>query len=241
MSRPLSRARLLDWLYPPLCALCQEPLRDGCHLCSLCRARLHSLPSSACRKCAHCFDGDISPPTSCPNCEDLAFSFDFATAALRSCERSLELVHQFKLQSRPELGKDLAGLVARAYREDGRFQQRPEPLLIPVPLHPARQRQRRFNQAVEIASPLARELDLEMRQVLKRVQDTARQAVLTRAQRRNNLRKAIQLRIRPEALTGRHLVLIDDVFTTGSTAQACARALRKAKPASIAVLTVVRA
>lgn len=241
MSHPLSPARLLDWLYPPICALCKVPLRDGCNVCPTCIARLFTLPSNACRKCAQCFDGNIPPPNSCSNCEDLTFAFDFATAALRSSDDNLNLIHQLKLVGRPELGKDLAKLCAGAFRTDQRLSALENPLLIPVPLYPARQRQRKFNQAQEIAKPLGKELNHEVLKALKRVRNTERQATLTRAQRRTNLNKAFQLRVPAHHLAGRSLVIIDDVFTTGSTVHACARILKKAKPAAIAVLTVVRA
>lgn len=241
MSHPPAVSRFLDWIYPPVCALCQCPLREGCHLCCRCVARLGTLPANACLRCAQWFDGDIPPPESCPNCESLPLAFDFATAALRANDHALNLIHQFKLAGRPELGADLAQICARAFRQSKRLSGLDNPLLIPVPLHPARQRQRRFNQAVEIAKPLASELNLKTLMALKRVQNTPRQATLTRAQRRSNLRKSMQLRVSADLLQDQHLIIIDDVFTTGSTAHTCAQILRKAKPASLSVLTVVRA
>lgn len=236
-----SASASLDWLYPPFCILCKSSLRRGQNLCHSCRDKLPRLPSSSCRQCGQSFDGKIPAPNECPNCLDLKPRFDFATAALKSSEDTLTLIHSFKLLKRPELSGDLAQVALPALARDSRLCELESPILIPVPLHGKRLRERGFNQAEELARPLSQALDYEMVNALKRVRPTPRQATLSRRERLQNLRKAFQLQIRPEKLAGRNLILIDDVFTTGSTAQECARVLRSAKPAKIAVFTVVRA
>ena len=112
---------------------------------------------------------------------------------------------------------------------------------MPVPLHGSRLRSRRFNQAELIARSLSIELEIPLVKALKRVLPTNRQATLSRKERLQNLRNAFQLRIPVEKIADRNLILIDDVFTTGSTAQECARVLQKANPKTIAVFTIVRA
>ncbi|GHC65610.1 ComF family protein [Roseibacillus persicicus] len=168
-------------------------------------------------------------------------AFDFAVAPLRSSDDSISLIHQLKLLKHPELGADLAGIVANFFHEERRLRELKEPLLIPVPLSGKRLRERQFNQAEVIARPLGTALDFPVLQALRRVKDTQRQATLSRKERLKNLRKSFALRVRPEVLAGQNLILIDDVFTTGSTAQECSKVLRAARPASITVLTVVRA
>ena len=237
----LAKNPLLDWLYPPSCALCRGPLRRGQNICFDCAEALPPLPNNSCLTCGQSFDGNLEAPANCPNCLALKPTFNFATAALKSNEDSLQLIHQFKLLKHPELGHDLAGLAAKAFRREPRLSALNTPLLIPVPLHGGRLRSRRFNQASLLSQFLAKELDLSQIDALKRIRPTQRQATLTRKQRLRNLRKAFRLKIEPERLTGQDIILIDDVFTTGSTAQECARILRTAKPATIAVFTVVRA
>ena len=232
---------LLDWIYPPLCALCETPLRRGQNVCPPCAQRLPLLTPHRCLKCGQEFDGAIPPPKGCPNCQAMKPAFDFATAALRATDDTIALIHQLKLLKRPELGHDLAQLAVDAFREEARLRKLTRPLLIPVPLHGQRLRTRRFNQAEVIARSLAEELDLDLLCALRRVRPTPRQATLSRKERLKNLRKAFQINTSPEKLQGRDLVLIDDVFTTGATAQECARSLRAAQPASIAVFTIVRA
>ena len=235
------KVALLDWLYPPCCALCQEPLRRGRNRCQPCGESLPRLSDSSCQKCGQHFDGVLEAPSSCPNCHSLKPAFDFATAALKSSEDSLSLIHQFKLLKRPELGDDLALLALPAFQKNLRLQALENPLLVPVPLHGSRLRSRRFNQAELIARSLSIELEIPLVKALKRVLPTNRQATLSRKERLQNLRNAFQLRIPVEKIADRNLILIDDVFTTGSTAQECARVLQKANPKTIAVFTIVRA
>ena len=236
-----SASPLLDWIYPPICALCETPLRGGRNLCSPCAQSLPLLTPHRCLKCGQEFDGAIPPPQGCPNCQDMKPAFDFATAALKATDDSIALIHQLKLLKRPEIGHDLAELAVGAFREDARLSKLTHPLLIPVPLHGQRLRSRRFNQAEVIARALSEELDLDLLCALRRVRPTPRQATLSRKERLKNLRKAFKVSTSPEKLRNRHLVLIDDVFTTGATAQECARSLRATQPASIAVFTIVRA
>ncbi|MDP0492628.1 MAG: ComF family protein [Verrucomicrobiota bacterium JB023] len=235
-------AHILDWLYPPSCALCEAPLSGGVHLCAPCRASLPPLPPVHCRTCAHPFDGAITNPERCHSCEAIKPAFDFATSALVSNEESINLIHQFKLLKRPELAPDLARIAASSFPNHPRLAAFRNPLLVPVPLHPRRLRERGFNQAAELSSHLSRLLDISTQSVLRRVVNTPRQATLSRKQRLRNLRKAFQLRTpRGDDLSAFDLVLIDDVFTTGSTVHECARILRTARPRSIAVFTIVRA
>jgi ComF family protein len=118
--------------------------------------------------------------------------------------------------------------------------------LIPVPLHQSRIRTRQFNQAEEIARAVAKLSGLPMEKWLKRVRKTETQTRLTRKQRMENLKKAFEVRTtwnkkNPAALTGAPgVILVDDVFTTGSTVDACAKVLRKAGVKRVAVLTVLR-
>lgn len=235
------RTPILDWLYPPACVLCRASLRKGRNLCPPCQQGLLRVRPNSCRTCGQHFDGPIAPPARCPNCVVLRPSFDFATASLRSSEEALHLVHQFKLAGRPELGPDLAELCAETFRADERLWQLPDPLLIPVPLHSSRFRSRGYNQAYELALPLSKELEIPFQSALKRVRATDRQATLSRKQRLANLQKAFRLGVSPDLLQGRDLILIDDVFTTGSTAQACAQVLRAAEPRSLCILSVLRA
>jgi len=117
----------------------------------------------------------------------------------------------------------------------------PPDLLVPVPLHPRRERERGFNQALLLARRLGRGWGVPVGAgVLARAAATRPQTDLTAEERRANVRDAFALR-RPDQVEGRHVLLVDDIFTTGSTAGACALRLREAGAAAVGVITVARA
>ena len=156
-----------------------------------------------------------------------------------------ELIHLLKNeQIRPAanvlgrmLGETIAALAAA-------FDEQP-PLLVPVPLHASKLRQRGFNQSELIARAALKSPALSGRSLplhnslLERSRPTASQTGLTRHQRRENMRRAFRV-LRPEEVTGRDVLLVDDVFTTGTTVSECARVLRKAGVARVWVATVAR-
>lgn len=242
LAKPHSRllTHSLDWFFPPVCCRCDQPLTGGCHLCAPCAERLPQLPATTCQRCASIFDAPVTHLRSCPSCQALHPAFEFATSALRGSEETIALIHQFKLLKQRHLAKDLAKLAARSFRNCPRLQALTHPILVPIPLHPARERKRGFDQARDLTRELSRELQIPYCDALKRTRQTSRQATLSKAERLQNLRKAFSLR-RRLTLAGQNLILIDDVLTTGATASACAQALQALKPKTIAVFTIVRA
>ncbi|MEM9080658.1 MAG: ComF family protein [Verrucomicrobiota bacterium] len=233
--------RLLDWIYPPRCTLCETPLNNGRHLCQTCSHQLPRLNNNRCLTCAHQLEGPVGLQPQCPNCQTLKPAFDFANASLLGTAHVIDLIHRFKLQGQVELARDLAPFLVDTFRSDSRFTQLANPLLIPVPLHPRRQRERKYNQAHELTRFTAKLLDINSQNLLRRTAFKPRQATLTRKQRLQNLHNAFTPKSPKTNLKNRDLILIDDVLTTGSTLHECARALRSGKPRTIAVLTVVRA
>jgi ComF family protein len=114
-------------------------------------------------------------------------------------------------------------------------------VIIPVPLHPSRLRERGFNQSLLLADRLARQADVPLQYTnLVRVRQTPAQTELRRAARAKNLRRAFAVS-RPDDVAGRRILLVDDVYTTGTTVNECAKALRKAGAADVTVLTLARA
>lgn len=219
----------------PVCENCLESIHpiDG-GLCSICGERLVS---------PHAYRGEHGE-AGCGLCQRLEQPFTKA-AAYGSYESGLrDLIHMLKYQQvRPAanvLGRMLAEVMAGL-----------EPcwaeahlLVVPVPLFPGKLRQRGFNQAeliARVALQLApsRERYSLCGDVLERSRDTQSQIGLTRHQRRENLRGAFRVRDR-EKISGREILLVDDVFTTGTTAWECARVLRRAGAARVWVATVAR-
>ncbi len=243
----------LDAVYPRMCRVCDKPLpeRDalrplGEWFCKDCEEDLDKLEPPYCKVCGQPYEGMIESEFRCGNCADRKFFFDFAVAGYQAEGSVRELVHQFKYGKDISLRGALGDLLQRAL-QDPRLQK--EDLrgwcLVPVPLHRIREHEREFNQSWELCRQLARRTGIPALQVLRRKHHTDKQSRLTRAQRLENLRGAFALRRGfqgPESpLKNGKVLLVDDVFTTGATTDACARVLRREGGAQkVVVIAVAR-
>ena len=223
------RSRLRTWLraaadqlLPPRCLLCAEPGEGGLDLCAACR---RSLPSNrdACRHCALPLPpADLHPDRVCGTCQRRPPPLDAVQAAFVYAPPLDRLLPRFKFHQDLAAGRLLARLMADAFVATER------PLaLLPVPLHRGRLRRRGYDQALELARPLARRLQLPLHAgALRRIRATAAQSELDAAARRRNLRGAFQ--VAGGVSLPAHVALVDDVMTTGATLHAAATALRRA-------------
>jgi ComF family protein len=228
----------LALLYPPHCAACGAETPAGVHLCAPCREKARRIEAPFCRICSQPFDGAITSEFTCQNCAERKRHFDCAVAPFLSRGVVRELIHRFKYEREFYLRLPLADLAAEGLADE-RLRAQPFDAFVPVPLHSARFREREFNQADELARQLSRRTGVPVLRALRRIRYTSTQTVLDRHARMENLRNAFRVRHSPAVLQ-RHLVLVDDVFTTGSTVDECARVLRAAGAASVRVLTIAR-
>ncbi len=236
-------ARFLDFIYPPLCELCQTPLQHGRSICSSCADLLPRIKEPFCQNCGETFDGNLEQGFRCQNCLGLTHDFHFARASLKGLALPFHLVHSLKYRRRFFLARDLAEFLQETLEEDPRFRDLGnDALLIPVPLHWRRQQWRQGNQAFELARELSKASGNPLANALKRNRSTQTQTKLNRKQRLSNLRGAFHVKkAHLERLRGTNAILIDDVFTTGATAHECTRVLkREAKVSKVAILTLVR-
>ncbi len=214
----------LGWLLPPRCVVCGARGMPGCDLYADCLAMLPPA-RPACPRCA-CprADGAL-----CPECRRIAPDFPLARvrAAFAYAFPLDLLLPRLKFHGDFAAGRVLAQCMAV------HFAAAPAPqALLPVPLHPARLRQRGYDQALELARPLARAFGLSLRtDLLQRRRATAAQTRLDAAARHRNLQDAFAVRAR--APLPAHVVLLDDVMTTGATLHAAAAALRAAGVARV--------
>ncbi len=210
------------------CVLCLEPARERL-LCGACEAALPR-PRGACGRCAL----PLGEGAQCADCAHGAFAFDAAIACFEYRFPVDRLIQRFKYAGDLAVGRWLAlQLADRAAREP-----RPD-LLVAPPLSQARLRQRGFNQALEIARVVARRLRVRCdARVVSRRRETRPQAALGRRERRANLRGAFACR---SPLEGLRVAIVDDVLTTGATADAIAGALKAVGASSVSAWAVARA
>lgn len=238
----------LDIVYPRRCEMCETLLEAGREaearwLCDGCLKNLKRIEPPFCNVCGEPYEGAVTDSFRCGNCTDLKLHFDFAVSAYHAEGPVRELVHRFKYQRRLDL-RGLLTCMLRHVLEDERLAGADDWLIVPVPLHPTRERARQFNQAWELGRHLSKLTGLSALQALRRVRATPQQAALTRNQRLENLRKAFALSgagAKSGGLKGRKVLLVDDVLTTGSTTSECARILKRdGGVEKVVVITVAR-
>jgi competence protein ComFC len=230
---------LSSLFYPPLCVVCSSIVDEREYLCESCRSRAPRITSPACAKCSEPFSGAITQTFSCANCEHRILHFDAAVAAYRSRGLVRRLVHEFKYGRQRHLRHPLAGWLGETM-SDLRLRGRHFDMIVPVPLHPARERERGFNQATLLAELLSGRIAVPLRSVLERIRYTTTQTAYDRNERMENLHDAFRLRKKMNVRELR-VLLIDDVLTTGSTLSECARVLKEAGAISVYAATAARA
>lgn len=227
---------LLDLAFPPICPLCRARLGAGRRdpLCGACWRALERIREPVCRLCGL----PLTIPGLCGACRRRRPVFTYARAAARYGDVVREALHAFKFGGRRALAAPLGDLLAAP--GPGALPESAPDLLLPVPLHPRRRRERGFNQSLLLARRVGRAWSLPVRSdILRRTAATTPQTDLSAQARSANVRGAFALR-RPELVAGRHVVLVDDILTTGATVGECARVLREAGAATVGVLTVAR-
>jgi ComF family protein len=220
---------LTELLFPTLCLSCGGVLSERREhpFCPDCHARIRFITAPLCPVCGIPYPVKESPDHVCGDC--LLKKGHIGTARSLGVYESvlLDAIHAFKYGGNLTLGERLGRLMAQ---HD-----------YPVPLHPRRLRQRGFNQAVILAREISRSHDMAMDfRTLRRVVDTGSQTGLKKEERRSNIRKAFSI-TDPERIRGQNILLVDDVYTTGSTLGECARTLLKAGAEVVGALTLARA
>ena len=209
------------------CVLCGARVR-GSLICSACAADLPRLPAERCPQCALPSHGGAV----CGSCLKRPPRFERGVAVYRYGFPLDVLIQHCKYGG----AQELARLFAEALAQELADRPRPD-LIVPMPLHPARLRERGFNQALEIARRLGHRLNLPCRHACSRVRDTPPQAGLDLKARKRNLRGAF---VCDEDLTGKRIALVDDVMTSGSSLNELAQAARRAGAVEVSAWVVAR-
>jgi len=227
-----------DLVFPPVCVLCAGLVEGGDlrHVCRQCAKLLTLVQPPCCNVCGHPFFGDVLGERRCPHCAalDPAFREGRTCVLLRGPGRSL--VHALKYHRALHVLEDVAVLIRAT---PGMGDHVRGAVLVPVPLHPRKEREREYNQSRLLAQLFAAAggPGTRVAEPLRRVVDTPTQTALDRRTRQANLKNAFALRKDADINPAERYVLIDDVFTTGSTLNACALVLRRAGGVNLDVVT----
>ena len=227
--------RSASWrLYPPVCLVCGGRGEPGRDLCAGCAGDIRR-NRDACACCAEPLPAAAPPGSLCGRCQRSPPAFDLCRAPYLYAPPLDRLLTGLKFNARLAHARLLATLLRDTLGNPG--PEAPD-RLVPVPLHPARLRERGFNQALELARPLARSLDIPLDPgLLVRTRASAPQSGLQRSLRRANVRGAFAVAHPPAA---RYVAVIDDVLTTGHTASEIATTLKRAGVARVEVWVVAR-
>lgn len=231
-------AGMLELLLPQSCPVCDHPavlLPEG--LCRTCLKQICPLPTGHCPRCSLPYPGFSERGHLCGRCVQQPPAFSRVITVGLYQDTLQTAVQRFKNHPRPTLDRVLGRLLSDAV-DRYPFTSLPQ-LIVPVPLHPSRMRQRGFNQSQLLARELVRCRQLASAgNLLQRTRATAPQQQLSASLRQRNLGGALTA---TQRLDGEHVLLIDDVLTTGTTADACAKTLLKAGAEQVSVAVLARA
>lgn len=241
-NRPVWWESVLGLVFPPVCQICQTERATAAegYVGAQCRQLVRFIRAPFCQRCGLPFSGAVTQEFECSNCREATLHFTYARAVAEAKGPMLEVIHQFKysraLWFRPFLDELLLGEAIPILASSAQ----PWHGVVPVPLHPVKQREREFNQAELIAEPLARRLNLPLLTgLVRRNAPTESQTTLSRAARAENVQRAFA--VTPGSrIQNQRLIVVDDVFTTGATSSAVARVLRAAGAAEVVVWAVAR-
>jgi ComF family protein len=234
MANALARV-FASLVVPPLCVCCREPELSGSAVCPRCARLLVPLPDPRCRRCGAPVGRECDR---CGECRGRPLAFDRAWSAFAYEGVSRRLVAALKSRG---------ALAAASFMGERIAQRVPEPLLrgtlVPVPAHPFRRRRHGFNQAAELARAVGDAAGLRVTDVLRRDAASRAQVGLERRARLASAPGTVRVRAGSSRRTaiGPLVVLVDDVYTTGATLDACAQALRAAGACEVVALTFARA
>lgn len=230
--------RLGDVFFPRVCAACADlAVADGFkHLCAKCAAQIDYVAEPACSVCGHPFYGELAGERMCPHCEGLAPAFREGRTCVLFKGPARALVHELKYHHGLHVLSDLEEVIRHSPRA---LELVRGAVLVPVPLHSRKERERGYNQTLLLARCFARAAGgtTRVESLLRRVIDTASQTAFDRQTRRNNLKNAFALVCGVSINAAQHYVLVDDVFTTGSTLNSCASVLRCAGCVNLDIVT----
>ncbi len=229
---------LIDLIYPKNCLICHNFFTDSNQNSPACKACWDKIEYNLPPICNICGRHIQNGESACEACRNKEFKFTRAWSVVNYDDLMRHLIHLFKYRNKTSLSKPFARLMADFFQNYNLSRFKFD-YLIAVPLHPARFREREYNQSQLICAELARILGMRnLKNNLKRIKYTAFQSSLNENERFHNIEGAFALRNHGGELLGKNILLIDDLLTTGATCSEAAGTLRQAGANQVYVLTL---
>ena len=228
---------MLDLFFPPICSCCDVRLERSSFLCLECAGKLKAIKPPWCARCGLSLPISETLQLNCLSCYHYPPHWDALRSVFVYQEPLRHLIHRWKFNDRPEISElfgEAMEFFIHEHWHDPNWQ-----ILIPVPLHPIRFRERDYNQALLLTQVLSNKLNIPLSSdALRRIRHTLPQSNLSRSARNQNLRGAFQ--VNDTLIQGRRILLVDDLYTTGATLNQCALALKREGADRVDGLTLAR-
>lgn len=232
-------AQSLNLLFPPQCGLCRELIDENGGICSNCWQELNFITAPFCKICGYPYEFDMGESAQCAACMANPPEYNGHRSVFHFDDGSKRLVHDLKYHDKPLMLDSFAKWLAQAAPD---WLDLPDVMLVPVPIHRFRLLKRKYNQSALLVKALAEYTQSDVGyDILQRVKNRPPQASLSRQKRLKNLAGAFRVNPkRKELIKARPIILIDDVMTTGTTINACAKILHKAGSGRVFSITLAR-
>ena len=236
---------LLNLIFPLDCKICEKPIREskGYSICEDCFKDIKLIDRPYCVKCGKPFlistdlfkqDREIL----CVDCKRKKYSFEFARSIGVYLGILKECIHLFKYYGEKKLAEPFGKLLIDYLIKNQEFKKGID-LIVPVPLHKNDLKRRGFNQSILLSRTIGNYFSIPVEEILIKKKLTSSQVNLSKKEREKNILRAFSIE-RIEEIKDKNVLILDDIFTTGSTVEECARELKKAKARNIFVLTLAR-
>lgn len=228
---------ILDYIYPPRCLLCSGLILNNNGFCIDCWNKLNFITEPYCQVCCFEFSTDYGKTNNkCAKCLNDPPNYDYARSLLRFDENSKKIIHALKYYDRSFVSQIISKMLVNYYRP----LITKADLIVPVPMHKLKRLSRLYNHAQILSSAVASLVEKKITpDILLKTKYTKSQTGLARKYRLDNLSDSITVADK-QRVRGKKILLVDDVMTTGSTVNLCAKQLKKAGAKEVVVLCIAR-
>ena len=233
-----SVSKIQTILFPTKCLICCSIINSESQFCFKCWGSVDFISEPSCQKCDYPFEFDIGVESLCAGCIEQDHYFDRALSVMKYGDASKKIVHKLKYADKTHIAKNIASLMHSRLQKEV---VRPD-LIVPVPMHRNKIRKRLYNQSALVAHHLSKISAVSfLANALIKTKHHAPQTGLRRELRRSNIKNTFSVNHKHiKDIHNKNILLVDDVYTTGSTVDECSRILKQSYCSEVSVITLTR-